>query len=192
MGNAKNLLETKIGSQIWAIKNLNTGTFRNGEPIPEVISDEEWESAGKEGKPAWCYYDNNKVIGKKYGRLYNWFAVNDPRGLAPEGWHIPGDEEWTKLTEYLGGENEAGTNIKSKSGWDLNGTDSTGFKALPGGYRYINGYSIIIETNGYWWSSTGFSEDTAWNRALTFYDGKVYRNDLLKPHGYSVRCVKDS
>jgi uncharacterized protein (TIGR02145 family) len=103
-----------IGTQVWMTKNLNVATFRNGDPIPEAKTDEEWERAGAEGKPAWCYYNNDPKNGTKYGKLYNWYAVNDPRGLAPSGYHVPPDAEWTILTDYLGGEYDAGTKVKSK------------------------------------------------------------------------------
>jgi uncharacterized protein (TIGR02145 family) len=108
--------EIKIGPQIWATKNLDVITFRNGDTIPEAKTNEEWKKAGEEGKPAWCYYDNDPENGKKYGKLYNWYAVNDPRGLAPKGWHVPSDAEWIVLIDYLGGEEVAGTKMKSSSG----------------------------------------------------------------------------
>lgn len=105
-----------IGSQTWMAENLNVSTFRNGDPIPEARTNEEWEKAGKEGKPAWCYYDNDPKNGSKYGKLYNWYAVNDPRGLAPKGWYIPSHDEWTTLENYLG--DHAGKKMKSTIGWD--------------------------------------------------------------------------
>jgi len=107
-----------IGTQVWMKENLNVSTFKNGDPIPEVKTDEEWERAGELKQPAWCYYDNDPKNGTKYGKLYNWYAVNDPRGLAPSGYHVPTDEEWTILTDYLGGEDVAGTKMKSTSGWE--------------------------------------------------------------------------
>ena len=93
--------------------NLNVSKFRNGDPIPEVKSDEEWEKAEKNKQPAWCYYDNNPSNGVKYGKLYNWWAVNDPRGLAPEGWHIPSLKEF-----YFGDISQIGSELKTKSGWN--------------------------------------------------------------------------
>jgi uncharacterized protein (TIGR02145 family) len=91
-----------IGSQVWMTKNLNVEKFRNGDPIPEARTNLEWEEAGKEGQPAWCYYDNDPSNGFKYGKLYNWYAINDTRGLAPEGWHIPNIEEWEELDSKVG------------------------------------------------------------------------------------------
>ncbi len=100
-----------IGNQTWMTKNLDVSTFRNGDTIPEIKDGYEWERAGKEGRPAWCYYDNDTSYGRRYGKLYNWYAVNDPRGLAPVGYHIPSDQEWTMLTDYLG--LNAGSKMKS-------------------------------------------------------------------------------
>lgn len=105
----KEIASIKIGTQTWAVKNLDVTTFRNGDIIPEAKTNEEWKKSGDEQKPAWCYYNNDPANGEKYGKLYNWYAVNDPRGLAPEGWHIPTDAEWTTLTAYL---EEAGGNVK--------------------------------------------------------------------------------
>ena len=113
-----NFYETvKIGTQEWMTKNLDVATFRNGDPIPEAKTDEEWKKAWEEGKPAWCYYDNDPANGKKYGKLYNWYAVNDSRGLAPHRYHIPSDKEWWKLINFLGGKSVAGAKMKSTSGW---------------------------------------------------------------------------
>lgn len=109
--------EVKIGNQIWMAQNLNVSRFRNGDSIPHAKSAEDWEKAGKEQKPAWCYYNNEPTNESRYGKLYNWYAVNDPRGLAPEGWHIPSDLEWKQLTDYIGGNVMAGKKLKSTKGW---------------------------------------------------------------------------
>ena len=100
--------------------NLDVDRFRNGDPIPHAQTEEEWLYAGENGQPAWCYYDNDPKNGKKYGKLYNWYAVNDYRGLAPKGYHIPSDEEWSVLTRFLGGVYIAGDKMKSTTGWDNN------------------------------------------------------------------------
>ena len=118
-----------IGTQVWMTKNLDVATFRNGDPIPQAKTNEEWKKAGENQQPAWCYYDNDPANGAKYGKLYNWYAVNDSRGLAPVGYHIPSDAEWTKLTDFLGGESVAGTKMKSKSGW--NSYTTGGSKTCP-------------------------------------------------------------
>ena len=104
-----------IGTQVWTSKNLNVSTYRNGDVIPEVQDKQAW---AKLTTGAWCYYNNDASNGTKYGKLYNWYAVNDPRGLAPNGYHIPTDAEWTQLSDYLGGESKAGTKMKSTSGWE--------------------------------------------------------------------------
>jgi uncharacterized protein (TIGR02145 family) len=103
--------------QEWMAENLSVFYFRNGDPIPIVKTDEAWKKAVENGEPACCYYENNAEYGKTYGVLYNWYAVNDPRGLAPEGWHVPTDAEWTVLTNYLGAAETAGAKMKSSSGW---------------------------------------------------------------------------
>ena len=105
--------EVSIGKQVWTTKNLDVTTYRNGDVIPQVQDANAWE---KLTTGAWCYYENKTANGKKYGKLYNWNAVNDPRGLAPKGYHIPTDAEWTILTDYLGGDTIAGTKMKSTSG----------------------------------------------------------------------------
>ena len=106
-----------IGTQVWTSKNLDVSTFRNGEPIPEAKSKEEWSKAGDNKTAVFCYYEYDSKNGKVYGKLYNWYAVNDSRGLAPKGYHIPSDAEWTILTDKLGGEDLAGEKLKSKQGW---------------------------------------------------------------------------
>jgi uncharacterized protein (TIGR02145 family) len=106
-----------IGTQTWTSKNLDVSTFRNGEAIPEAKSKEEWKKAGDNKTAAFCYYEYDSKNGKVYGKLYNWYAVNDSRGLAPKGYHIPSDAEWTILTDFLGGEDIAGKKMKSKDGW---------------------------------------------------------------------------
>jgi len=185
--------EVTIGKQVWMTKNLDVATFRNGDPIPEAKTDEEWERAGENKQPAWCYYDNDPANGAKYGKLYNWHAVNDSRGLAPVGYHIPSDAEWTTLTTYLGGENVAGTKMKSKSGWldNGNGTNSSGFSGLPGGNRYSNGTFYYIGYYGFWWSSSESITDLAWFRTLVYSNGYVTRFNANKEKGFSVRCLRD-
>ena len=183
-----------IGDQVWMTKNLDVSTFRNGDPIPEAKTDEEWEKAGENKQPAWCYYNNDPANSTKYGKLYNWFAVKDPRGLAPDGWHVPSEAEWTKLGDYLGGTSLAGGKMKSTTGWDEPNTDasnSSGFEALPGGDRRNNGTFNYIGFNGYWWSSTESSTTNAWSRYLNYLYGVVFRFTFNKTYGFSVRCLKD-
>lgn len=185
--------EVKIGNQIWMAENLNVSKFRNGDPIPEAKTDEEWKRAGENKQAAWCYYDNDPTNGNKYGKLYNWYAVNDPRGLAPKGWRIPSDEEWTSLIHFLGGDSLAGKKMKSTIGWNENGNGSneSNFLGLPGGTRNDNGTFYNIGSNGYWWSSTELDTTNAWNRFLYDDYGSVYRYDDSKRDGFSVRCLRD-
>ena len=195
----------KIGTQTWDTKNLNVSTFRNGDSIPEVKSDEEWKNAVKSNQPAWCYYDNDPVNGKKFGKLYNWYAVNDTRGLAPKGWHIPSDPEWTVLTEFLGGEYKAQGPMKNTSGWDnvevsgrvtsvgTNGTNTSGFAGLPGHARYYFG-TFDKNNEGSWWSSSTstLSEKHAFYRSLSRVGGSsIWPRSDYKAAGFSVRCLMD-
>jgi uncharacterized protein (TIGR02145 family) len=106
----------QIGSQIWMAENLNSSTFRNGDIIPEVRTYDGWIESNHKRKPAWCYYNYDSLNGKIYGKIYNWYAVNDSRGLAPEGWHVSTNEEWTELIQFLGVEN-AGIKMKSNELW---------------------------------------------------------------------------
>ena len=183
-----------IGSQEWLAGNLNVSKFRNGDKIPEAKTVEEWKKASAEGTPAWCYFDGDNKNGKVYGKLYNWFAVNDPRGLAPQGWHIPGDEEWTQLIDNLGGEKVAGDKMKTKDEWlyKQTGTNESGFTGLPGGWRESNFCSYIeFGNSGYWWSSTENATFGAWYRRLIYDYPHAFRGDTNKKSGLSVRCVKD-
>ncbi len=190
--------DVKIGTQVWMSKNLDVSTFRNGEVIPEVNSKEEWEKAGENKQPAWCYYENDEKNGKAYGKLYNWYAVNDSRGLAPNGYHIPSDEEWSLLTNSLGGESKAGDKMKSKAGWQQkngkksgNGTNSSGFNSLPGGYRSSFGTFNGIGKISNWWSSTKTNSIYTWYRQLDCTSAYFYRFDASKVGGFSVRCLRD-
>jgi uncharacterized protein (TIGR02145 family) len=188
-----NFNEVAINNQVWMTENLNVDKFRNGDPILHAVTDEEWKKAGENGEPAWCYYDNDPVNGEKYGKLYNWYAVNDPRRLAPEGWKIPSDEDWTTLTDYLGGEEIAGEKMKSTNGWGLegNGTNESGFSGLPGGVRADSGTFLTIDYYGYWWSSSEGDTSSAWSRYLGYDNGDVSSYDYDKELGLSVRCLRD-
>lgn len=189
----KQYKEVKINNQIWMAENLNVEKFRNGDIIPQAKSREEWIKAGKEKKPAWCYYKNDSKNSLKLGKLYNWYAVSDARGLAPFGWHIPSEKEWIKLIEFLGGEDTAGTKLKSKIGWEENGTDNYGFKALPGGVRVENDMNInsgYQDLGGFWWSSTGKYE-IAISINCSGLDGYASKLPLDMPNGLSVRCIQD-
>jgi uncharacterized protein (TIGR02145 family) len=182
-----------IGNQIWMTENLNVDRFRNGDLIPEAKTADEWELAGNNKQPVWCYYNNDPANGKKYGKLYNFYAVNDSRGLAPAGYHVPSDFEWTTLTTYLGGENAAGAQLKNTSGWkeNGNGTNSSGFSGLPGGNRYSDGVFEDVGNYCGWWSFTVSSLYSVYYRNLIYKDSLTYKNYGLMSNGLSVRCIKD-
>ncbi len=200
-----------IGNQIWMMKNLDVDKFRNGDPIPKAGYDIAWVEAFDNEQPAWCYYDDNTKNEERYGKLYNWYAVNDPRGLAPEGWHVPSDAEWTQLTNYLGGHELADKKMKSTSGWrgirrniynlkfegyEYGGTNKSGFNALPGGERLRPPFLGIGISSG-WWSSTEFNAHDARFRIIgdTFLafrkDGRDGLHESRKEFGKYVRCLSD-
>jgi uncharacterized protein (TIGR02145 family) len=188
----------KIGTQVWMVENLNVSHFRNGDILPEAKTDEDWQEARKNKQLAWCYYDNKPENGKIYGKLYNWYAVNDSRGLAPLGWHIPTDEEWTMLTDFLGGTSVAGGKMKEvgTSHWKSPNTsadNSSGFTALPGGSHHFTGSYNYIGNHGYWWSTTEFKFNTldAWHRYIYSGSSVVISFNLEKVSRASVRCVMD-
>ena len=183
--------EVTIGKQVWMTENLNVDKFHNGDPIPHAKTDEEWIKAFENGEPAWCYYDNDPANGEKYGKLYNWYAVNDPRGLAPKGWHIPNDEEWTTLTNHLG--ENAGTKMKSTGGWNEggNGTNESGFSGLPGGSISQLGRFFNIGEIGFLWSSTESGKYSARYLSITFIVGGAYTDFYGTGRGMSVRCLRD-
>lgn len=187
-----------IGKQVWLKTNLMVITFCNGDPIPLVTSIEAWKKAGKDKTPAMCYYQNSEEVGLIFGALYNWYAVNDPRGLAPIGWHIPSDNEWKELTAYLGGDYLVGPALKSEFGWEdpsteaIDGTNNSGFTALPAGFRNWGGRFSGYGDTGEWWSSTSAGLTNAWHRGLSVSTGgMVMRQSLPKATGMSVRCIKD-
>jgi uncharacterized protein (TIGR02145 family) len=181
----------RIGSQTWAAANLNVNKFRNGDSIPEARTFQEWVKAGEDGKPAWCYYNNDPANGTKYGRLYNWYAVNDPRGLAPSGWSLPNDSDWSTLIRFLGGPGIAGGKMKCTKGWadGDNGTNESGFNAFPAGYRVENGKFLNFGLNGAWWSSQEDNSRNAIDRYLSQGES-IGRGINPKQRGESVRCIK--
>jgi uncharacterized protein (TIGR02145 family) len=188
--------DVKIGTQVWMSKNLDVSTFRNGEVIPQAKNKKQWKYASDNKQSAWCYYEFNKNNGKKYGKLYNWYAVNDARGLAPKGYHIPSDAEWIILVEYLGGDIVAGKKMKSTKGWKLvaeggNGDNSSGFNGLPGGYCDFDGIFGDIGKDGLWWSSTENDQRYDWGIFLSYRNMIATRNRLPNDHGFSVRCLRD-
>ncbi len=179
-----------LDKQEWMSKNLDVTSFTNGDPITEAKTKEEWKKAGDEGKPVWCYYENDESNGKKYGKLYNFYAVNDPRGLAPKGWHIPSDSEWTLVINILGGDEIAGKKMRKKA-YVENGLTQYGFCAVAGGYRADDGTFIGLGYYRNWWSSTQNDPRNAWIRSLSPAKNNVHRNTITAGTGIAVRCVKD-
>ncbi|MBM2816458.1 MAG: hypothetical protein HW421_3220 [Ignavibacteria bacterium] len=182
-----------IGNQVWMKRNLDVDHYRNGDPIPEVRDSAQWPKL-KTG--AWCYYENNSDSGKIYGKLYNWYAVNDPRGLAPAGWHVPSDAEWTTLTTFLGGDSVAGGKLKEAGTLHWRSffpcaTNESGFSALPGGYRIWDGIFMNIGCIGHWWSSSKENAVDSWLRILNFSNTNINRFEAENFYGSSVRCIKN-
>jgi uncharacterized protein (TIGR02145 family) len=184
------------GKQVWTAENLRVSRYRNGDPIRHAATREEWLDAAAKGEGAWCHYGNDKANEEKYGHLYNWYAANDPRGLAPEGWHVPTDREWSALTDFLGGEAVAGGKMKEAGGslWRIrneSATNSGGFSALPGGLRGIDARFTFGTQSAYFWSATQYSPSQAWYRVLNYHTSTVVRSGEEKIDGMSVRCVRD-
>ena len=200
-----------IGEQCWFAENLRSENYENGDAIPSNLSNSEW---GSTSSGAVTVYNEDASLLETYGRLYNWYAVGDARGLCPSGWHVPTDGEWMTMEMALGmSEAEAnetgwrgtdqGAQMKTVYGWsgDAVGTNSSGFSGLPGGFRGLSGGWGDAEYLGYWWSSSpspyfniNFPNNSYfWMRALDGYDDeRVLRNGYVPNQGYSVRCIQDS
>jgi len=180
----------KIGLQEWSAENLNVSHYRNGDEIPHVQDAIEWSRLTT---GAWCWYEDSTENGKIYGKLYNWYALNDPRGLAPDGWHISTDNDWQQLVGFLGDWMTSGQKLKGKSGWfkDRNGTDESGFNAVPGGIRDSDGDFYDYLKFGCFWTSTENTEENAWYYFVIHSYTDVARFDGAKKRGLSIRLVKD-
>jgi uncharacterized protein (TIGR02145 family) len=183
----------RIGTQVWMAENLNVSRFRNGDTIMEAKTAEEWAKAIENQQPAWCYYDNNPENGDKYGKLYNWYTINDSRGLAPINYDIPTHIEWTVLVDYCGGFDVAGKKLKSKSGWGFlhNGSNKSGFSGLPGGLCRDDGTFGFKKMYGYFWTSSEYHTNFVWTREIDYSDRFVNGDPRPKVWGFSVRCIKD-
>ena len=200
--NVAPLPNVTIGTQVWSSTNLDVTTYRDGTPIPQVTDPTQWTNLTT---GAWCYYNNDPANGAVYGKLYNWYAVagihdTDPstpnKILAPQGWHVPSDIEWTTLTTFLGGESIAGGKMKSTgtSLWQSPNTAATnesGFTGLPAGGRDDYGSFSNIGLNGFWWSSSEFISNSAFNRYLYYNYSFVNRQFIFLNYGMSVRCLRD-
>lgn len=189
-----------IGNQVWSVTNLNVHRFRNGDPIMQVKTNEDWIKANQEKRPAWCYYNNDSINGNIYGALYNWYAVGDSRDLAPKGWRIPYDVDYGKLARY----HELTAHfMKSDRGWvkygnpdlelyDGNGNNKFGFNGMPSGYRKTDGQ---FESIGYYtgfWSLSTYDTLTAWNLNLcSSNNGPSLSSEYPRAKGLSVRLIRD-
>jgi uncharacterized protein (TIGR02145 family) len=192
----------EIGGQCWFADNLATDQYRNGDLIPTGLDNATWQNttAG-----AYAIYNNDPANDATYGKLYNWYTTVDSRGLCPTGWHVPTDCEWMYLEGALGmsvsdqqttgnrGTNEGGA-LKATTNWispNTGATNSSGFTAFPGGYRYLTGSYVSIGYSGYGWSSTEGDSSNAWIRNLFYTISDVSRYGFNKRYGFSVRCVRD-
>ncbi|MDD2562907.1 MAG: fibrobacter succinogenes major paralogous domain-containing protein [Salinivirgaceae bacterium] len=189
---------TKINNQIWMDRNLNTDTFRNGNALFKATNAKEWEAYSQAQKPTYCYMNFNNKNGETYGKLYNWYAVNDSRGLCPKGWHVPTDKEHREMRYFLG--NEGGNKLKSDDPSHWKGSDRTfinqsGFNALPGGAVTFEGAFVQFKKRGFWWSSTGneieLMPNSAYHIGLRDNYSEIGHRVYDKRLGFSVRCVKN-
>jgi uncharacterized protein (TIGR02145 family) len=184
----------QIGTQVWMAANLKTTRYRNGSSIPNVMNGVTWLGLTS---GAWSYYDNNMANDPIYGKLYNWFAVNDNRKLCPTGWHVPTDAEWMILSNNLGIDD--GFKMKSTVGWNDNGngSDTSGFKGLPSGMRrgafsgVVSGTFGALGTEGSYWSSSLIDQDGAWMRYLRSQSRSLSSLGQSLTTGLSVRCLRD-
>ncbi|NCD10279.1 MAG: hypothetical protein EOL98_12820, partial [Negativicutes bacterium] len=193
----------KIGKQCWMQENLKVTHYPNGNAIPYITGNDDWVALEANNiDDAYCYHENN--TNSEYGAFYtyaaaigdNWKRDNaHGQGICPDGWHLPTDEEWIELVDYLGGPDIAGGKMKEEgtTHWNNRNTGATnesGFTALPGGYRYgSNGLFYNAGQSGYWWSATKGNSYYAWSRSLRYYDADSYRSYYDKSVGFSVRCV---
>lgn len=187
----------KIGDQEWMTQNLRTTKYNDGSIIPNITNNTDWANLST---GAYSWYNNDNVYEQPYGKLYNWFAVDDSRGLCPTGWHVPTDAEWTILTDYLGGSSIAGGYLKEAgtTHWSVPNTGATnksGFTGLPGGERWTSGVFQAFGFYGAWWSSTetGPNSGDAWTRFLNYDDTAIDASDGEdnKTAGCSVRCIQN-
>ena len=198
-----------IGEQCWFAENLRSENYENGDTIPSGLSDSEWENTSSGafavyGEDQGCYNWSPDINAcnpleslEEYGLLYNWYAVEDSRGLCPSGWHVPMDSEWMLTINELGGlgsEAGAGGQMKTTYGWENgnNGTNSSGFSGLPAGLRLTNGFFNGSGVNGAWWSSSSNGSNEWYHYRLTTGEGVFRYTDILPISGFSVRCIKDS
>ena len=199
-----NMPNVTICNQVWATKNLDVTTYSDGTVIPQVTDPTAWNNVDT---GAWCYYNNDQANGAIYGKLYNWFAVVGiydaaslanatlRKKLAPTGWHVPTDSEWTTLTDCLGGQAVAGGKMKETgtAHWisNLYATNSSGFTSLPGGFRNYNGTFDHIGYHGNWLSSSEQNTSNVWMISSVNDNSYAGSSYCLKRNGLSVRCLRD-
>lgn len=184
----------QIGDLIWMAENLKVTRYRNGDLIPNVTGDRDWLNLSS---GAWVNYVNNSELDEVYGKLYNWYAIHDPRGLCPTGWFIPSHDDWETLTSFLGGQEYAGGKMKTRgtSHWkspNTGATNESGFSGLPGGARRHDGVFTSLNENGHWWSSTEIGAASAWSRGLNYNAARILKANHSKKNGFSVRCVTNN
>jgi uncharacterized protein (TIGR02145 family) len=181
-----------IGTQTWMAENLRTTKYRDGTPIPMITDNTSWE---QDTNGACSSYNNEPAKTKIYGLLYNGYAIMNSKNLAPAGWHIPSDQEWNTLVDYLGGEKEAGGKLKGTANtyWyeNVGATDESGFTALPGGYRDATGFFDWLGLRTFIASSTEWGPKAVWFRDLQNLNPWVNRAHFTENAGLSVRCIKD-
>ncbi len=199
-GICQSLDSVAIGSQVWSAKNLNVHRFRNGDPIMQAKTNEEWIKANQEKIPSWCYYNNDSVNGNVFGTLYNWYAVSDSRDLAPKGWRIPYDVDYEKLARY---HEFRPYFMKSDTGWVKygdpgeeiyggSGNNKYDFNGKPTGYRKTDGEFESIRYYTGFWSLSTYDSLTAWNLNLCSWDGgPSFFSEYPRTLGLSVRLIKD-
>lgn len=206
--------EVKIGDQVWMVENLKVTNYRDSTPIPMAVNTNEWASTTS---AAYCWYENDSAKYQAvYGALYNWFSIksSNQKQVAPAGWHIPSDAEWSAMENYLISNgynwdgsttgNKIGKSISSKSNWILSDVEGygyignnpatnnlSGFSGVPGGCRNSDGSFSFLGYRSLWWSTTEFNSSYAWYRCLFYDNYKLYRDNSYGRTGYSVRCIRD-
>ncbi len=191
----------QIGDQCWMKDNLATETYNDGSAIPTGLSNSAWQATTS---GAFAVYDDDPANKALYGLLYNWYAVDDPRGICPDGWHVPTDDEWNSLISFIDSSACGGCTGASHSltggiamkasaadaaSWD--GSNTTGFSGLPSGDREVDGGYRNLSTGGYWWSSTGPTITSSWLRVLYTGSDAVTRTNANQKNGLSARCLID-
>ena len=185
-----------IGNQVWMVENLKTTRYNDGTAITLISDSAVWVNLVYTGTPGYCWYKNDAVKYKStYGAIYNWYAVNTGK-LAPAGWRIPTDADWTTLATFLGGDSLAGNKLKEQGTYhwaplNIGADNSSGFSALPGGVRLYDASFNGISQVGYWWSVTASDSGSAWTRELNCSNSKMNRENYGKTLGCYVRCIKN-